>query len=143
MTTFINQYLILNNSNYFEIADEFVLLEQLFKKDTIFEKLTFWIDMIIYPIINIISIIIYNQRMNVFTIMAIHKTITKWNQYIRYAQIKTQTDEWKEIIQSTGGPVISTNDEKYIMYVYADAMQRLRNRLFDPILTKKSTERLQ
>ena len=142
MTTFINQYLVLNNSNYFEIAEEFILLEQLFKKDTIFEKLTFWIDMVIYPLINMISIIVYKQQMSLFTIMAIHKTVTKWGQYIRYLKIKSQTDEWKEIIQSTGGPVISTNDETYIMYVYADAMQRLRNRLFHPVLTKKRTKRL-
>jgi len=142
MTLYVNQYLILNNSNYFAVAEEFIKLEQLFKKDTAFEKLNFWIDMVIYPIINLISIIIYNQRMGIFTIMSIHKTVTKWQQYIRYIQLKSKTNEWKEIVHSTGGPNISTNDDTYIMYVFADAMQRLRNRLFHPIFTKKSTKRL-
>jgi hypothetical protein len=117
------------------------MLEQLFKKDTAFEKLNFWIDMVIYPIITLISIIVYNQQMGVFTIISIHKTVSKWQKYIRYLQLKSETDEWKAIIHSIGGPIISTNDDTYLMYVFADAMQRLRNRLF-PILTKKGTKRL-
>jgi hypothetical protein len=141
MTHYIDQYLILNNSNYFAVAEEFTILQQLFKQDTVFEKLNFWIDMIIYPIINLISIIFYNQRMSVFTVLFIHKTVTRWQEYIRYLQLKSETNEWKQIINSIGGPAISTNDDTYIMYVFADAMQRLRNRLF-PILTKKGTKRL-
>jgi len=141
MTHYINQYLILNNSNYFAVAEEFTMLEQLFKKDTAFEKLNFWIDMVIYPIITLISIIVYNQQMGVFTIISIHKTVSKWQKYIRYLQLKSDTDEWKAIIHSIGGPIISTNDDTYLMYVFADAMQRLRNRLF-PILTKKGTKSL-
>ena len=79
--------------------------------------------------------------MGVFTIISIHKAVTKWQQYLRYLQLETVTNEWKEIVTSTGGPSISTNDDTYIMYVFADAMQRLRNRLF-PVLTKKGTKRL-
>ena len=142
MTLYVNQYIILNNSNYFAVAEEFIILEQLFKKDTAFEKLNFWIDMVIYPIVNLISIIIYNQRMGFFTIISIHKTVTKWQQYLRYLQLKSETNEWKEIVNSTGGPSISTNDDTYIMYVFADAMQRLRNRLFPTFFAKKGTKRL-
>lgn len=141
MTQYVNQYLILNHSDYFAVAEEFTTLNQLFKQDTVFEKLNFWIDMVIYPIVNLISIIFYNQRMGIFTIMSIHKAVTKWQQYIHYLFLKEKTNEWKEIIQSTGGPSISTNDDTYIMYVFADGMQRLRNRLF-PVLTKKGTKRL-
>jgi hypothetical protein len=139
MTLYIDQYLILNNRNYFAIADEFITLEQLFKQDTVFEKLNFWIDMIIYPIINLILIIFYNQRMSIFTIMSIHKAVSRWQQYMHYLHLKSETNEWKQIINSIGGPTISTNDDTYIMYVFADGMQRLRNRLF-PILTKKSSK---
>ena len=141
MTLYVDQYLILNNFDYFALADEFVMLDQLFKQDTVFEKLNFWIDMVIYPIFNLISIIVYNQQVGVLTIMSIHKAVTKWQQYLHYLQLKSITNEWKEIVNSSGGPIISTNDDTYIMYVFADAMQRLRNRLF-PVLTKKGTKRL-
>lgn len=141
MTQYVNQYLILNHFDYFAVAEEFTTLNQLFKQDTVFEKLNFWIDMVIYPIVNLISIIFYNQRMGIFTVMSIHKAVTKWQQYIHYLFLKEKTNEWKEIIQSTGGPSISTNDDTYIMYVFADGMQRLRNRLF-PVLTKKGAKSL-
>jgi hypothetical protein len=142
MTHYIDQYLILNNRNYFALAEEFTILEQLFKQDTVFEKLNFWIDMVIYPIISLISIIFYNQKMSVFTIISIHKAVTKWQQYIRYLHLKSETNEWKQIVYSIGGPTISTNDDTYIMYVFADAMQRLRNRLFPTFFTKKRTKSL-
>jgi hypothetical protein len=142
MTLHVNQYLILNNTDYFAVAEEFIMLEQLFKKDTIFEKLSFWIDMVIYPIINLLSIILYNQQIGIFTVISIHKAVTKWQQYLRYLQLKSETDTWKEIVNSTGGPNISTNDDTYIMYVFADGMQRLRNRLFPTFLSKKGTKSL-
>jgi hypothetical protein len=141
MTVHIDQYLILNNCNYFAIAEEFTLLTQLFKMDTSFEKLNFWIDMIIYPIITLISIIIYNEKIGIFTIVSIHKTVSKWQKYLHYLLLKTKINEWKEVIKSTGGPVISTNDDKYITYVYADAIQRLHNRLFSTFFTKKGSKR--
>jgi len=126
----INQYLILNKKNYFKIADEFVTLHQLFKNETLFEKLNFWVDLIIYPLYTLISIFFFKQDLGVFTMMSTHKTISKWQQYLRYIELKSETDEWKAIVQSVGGPFISTNDDKYHLYVYADGMQRLHDNLF-------------
>lgn len=62
--------------------------------------------------------------------MSTHKTISKWHQYLRYIELKYETNEWKAIVQSIGGPFISTNDDKYHVYVYADGMQRLHDNLF-------------
>ncbi len=126
----VNQYLILNKKKYFAIAEEFIKLTQIFKNQTLFEKLNFWIDMIIYPILTLISIVQYNQKLGVFKIIYIHKAVTKWQQYFRYLELKSEIDEWKLIIESTGGPVISTNDDTYQTYVYADAIQRLHDKLF-------------
>ena len=126
----INQYLILNKKNYFKIADEFVTLHQLFKTDTLLEKFNFWVDLVIYPLYTLISILFFKQELGIFTIMSTHKTVSKWQQYLRYMELKCETDEWKAIVQSVGGPFISTNDDKYHVYVYADGMQRLHDNLF-------------
>ena len=126
----INQYLILNKKNYFKIADEFVTLHQLFKTETLLEKFNFWIDLVIYPLYSLISILFFKQELGIFTVMSTHKTVTKWQQYLRYMELKSETDEWKRMVQSVGGPFISTNDDKYHVYVYADGMQRLHNNLF-------------
>lgn len=139
------KYLVLNKKPYFKIADEYVQLNQLFRNETTFEKLNFWIDMVIHPLINILSMIFFNQQLGVFTVLSIHKTVTKWRSYLRYLELKTEINEWREIIHSIGGPFISTNDETYHSYVYADGMQRLHDSLFGrlPItLSKKSSKRV-
>jgi hypothetical protein len=130
MSIEISQYLILNKKRYFSIAEEFVNLEKLFKLETLFEKVTFWIDMVIYPIYTFISILFYHQQLGIMTIISIHKTVTKWQQYFRYLEIKAEIAEWKAIVRSAGGPFISTNDDTYHSYVYADGIQRLHDSLF-------------
>jgi hypothetical protein len=145
MSLEINQYLILNKKRYFSIAEEFVKLEQLFKLETLFEKVSFWIDMIIYPIYTLFSTVLYSQTLGILTIMSIHKTVTKWQQYFRYVELKSEITIWKEIVRSAGGPFISTNDDTYHSYVYADGMQRLHDSLFGKstfFLTKEGTKRL-
>jgi len=141
----LGQYLVLNTKPYFKIADEFVRLNQLFKNETTFEKLNFWVDMVIHPLINIISIIVFKQQLGIFTILSIQKTVTKWQSYLRYLEVKTEINEWNAIINSIGGPFISTNDDTYQSYVYADGMQRLHDSLFRRLpvaLSKKGSKRV-
>lgn len=126
----LSQYIILHSTNYFQIAEEFVNLHTLFKQETLFETLNFWIDMILYPLYIVFSTLWFEQPIGIFTVLSIHKAVSKWQQYIRFLQLREQTDEWKRLIQSIGGPFISTNDETYHMYVYADGMQRSYNTLF-------------
>jgi hypothetical protein len=135
--------MILNRSDYFRIADEFIKLTQLFKRETVIENLNFWIDMVIHPLLTIGSVLFLKQNVGMFTVLTIHKTITKWQQYARYLQLSYEMNEWKQIVGLAGGPFISTNDSTYHMYVYADGMQRLYNQLFAPLLlTKKRSKRL-
>jgi len=62
--------------------------------------------------------------------MTIHKTVTMWIDWFQYYNITQETLEWKKFVQTAGGPFISTNDPTYHMYVYADGMQRLKNKFF-------------
>lgn len=142
----VSPYFILNrNKSYFALAQEYVELEQLFKKETFFEKLNSWIDMVIYPLVVLFGILFFGQQMSFFTIMTIHKTVTSWIKWFRYKELISDTHEWKAIVRSAGGPFISTNDETYHMYVYADGMQRLDDDLFSgssSILTEKGAKSL-
>jgi len=116
-----SQYAILNMKNYFEIAEEYAILEKQYANFT----LNFWIDMVIYPAFLVLSLVFLGQSIGVFTVMSIHKTVTKWQEYIRYLILKQEIHEWRAVVQSIGGPFISTNDTAYQSYVYADGMQRL------------------
>lgn len=138
-----SQYTVLNIKNYFEIAEEYAILEKQFTNDTLYKKVNFWIDMFIYPISLVISVLYFGQSMGIFTIMSIHKTVTKWQAYLRYLFLKSQIHEWKSVVTSSGGPFISTNDSMYHSYVYADGMQRLYNNLLGRrFLSKKGSKSL-
>lgn len=136
----ISTYLVLNKKRYFSIADEYVDLQQLFQKETVLEKLTIIVDMIIYPLFMFGSIIFYQQEIGLLTIMSIQKTVTIWLNWIRYMELSREVNEWKNIVRSVGGPFISCNDPTYHVYVYADGMQRLHDSLF--VLPKKRTKGL-
>ena len=102
--------------------------------------------MVLYPLFTLVSILFFNQKIGIFNVMSIHKTVTKWQQYFRYVELRNETSKWKKFVQSAGGPFISTNDETYHAYVYADGMQRLSDTLFGRrgslLLTKKGSKRL-
>lgn len=127
-----------NPTNYFEIADEYVELQSIFLKESWFEKLGTWMDMIIYPILSFVMYFAYGQTPTIFTMLSLHKTITLWRQWFRFKVLTYEIREWMNLIRSIGGPFISTNDPTYHVFVYADAMQRVQNELLG--LTKKCTK---
>ena len=129
----ISEYLILNKKNYFSIAEEYITLKPLFKTDTFYEKLGLFMKLIG----NVLMSIVWNSSpMSIG--LGIYQCLMTWKEYLHYLDIKRQIHEWKEIVHSSGGPFIVTNDETYQAYVYADGIQRLHNYLFG--LTKKGAK---
>lgn len=137
-------YLVLNyNTSYFAKAEEYIQLQKIFMKETLLENLSMWIDMIIYPIYVLGSILFFKQSISVFMISSIHKCVTMWINWIRYKILNSEMRTWMNIVRSMGGPFISTNDPTYHMYVYADGMVRLEDRLLrHSIFSKERTKRL-
>jgi hypothetical protein len=131
--SWISSYLILNKKDYFGIAEEYIQLHQLFKIDTFYEKLNLFMKLIG----NLVFSFLWKSHI-LSTCLTLYKTITEWKQFMRYTQIKQEIKEWKSLLTSIGGPYISTNDETYQSYVYADGMQRLHNQLFG--LTEKGAK---
>ena len=132
----ISRYLILNNTNYFAVAEEYIQLNQLFKIDTFYEKFGLFMKLIG----NLLLAFLWKSQALSMS-FTIYRMVEDWKQYLRYRKIKQQMLEWKKIVRSAGGPFISTNDDLYQPYVYADGMQRLHYDLFG--FTKKRTERLE
>lgn len=117
--------MVLNNTDYFAVAEEYIQLKQLFKTETFYEKLSLFMKLVGNLLL---SILWKSQAMSMA--LTLYRMVTDWKQYIHYLDIRKKIHEWKEIVQSTGGPFISTNDDFYKPYVYADGMQRLHNDLF-------------
>jgi hypothetical protein len=131
--------ILINPNNYFELADEYIGLQNIFLKESWIGSISLWVDMIIYPIFSFVTMVMYSQTPTIFTMLSLHKTITLWSQWIRYKTLTYEIREWMNTVRSIGGPFISSNDPTYHMFVYADGMQRVWDSLF--VLPKKGAKR--
>jgi hypothetical protein len=129
----------LKGDSYFTKAEEYVTLQKEFIQDSLFEIFLMWFDMIIYPVIQIISFLWKNETPSIFSVFSFQKTFDKWVRWFRFKTLSSELKEWVEIVKSVNGPFIRTNDPDYHVFVYADGMQRLRSEL----LAKKCTKRSQ
>lgn len=118
------------------MAEEYIQLAQLFKTETFYEKLNLFMKLAG----NMLLTILWRSQ-SLSIALTLYQTFDHWKQYVRYLDLKEQFHEWKNIVRSAGGPFISTNDELYQPYVYADGMQRLHNSLFR--LTEKGAKCLE
>lgn len=131
--------LLMTSSNYFSIADEYVSLQKIFSRDTLLEKIELWIEMVISPLIMVGMAILELKFPDMFQIMSMQKCFQLWKDWFRMRELRSQIHLWIKIVRSIGGPFISSNDAEYHVFVYADAMQRLRDSL---LVTEKGTKRL-
>ena len=139
ITPSISYQLLMSPSNYFSIADEYLSLQKIFSRDTLLEKLDLWIVMVISPLIMFVMMIWNWKAPDMFQMMSLQKCAQLWKDWFRMRELRTQIHMWMKIVRSIDGPFIATNDAEYHVFVYADAMQRLRDSL---LVTKESTKRL-
>lgn len=132
------QFLILNGSDYFAIADEFVTLQRIFVREGVYETVGIWFDMIVSPIFTILHAIWKQVMPSVFTLLSFQKCVNLWKQWFRFQDLKKQVHQWMNISHTIGGPFISSNDPEYHIFVYADSMQRLHRGLTTLISEKRA-----
>jgi hypothetical protein len=130
------QNIILKGDSYFAKAEEYVTLQKEFIKESLFEIILFWVDTIIYPAFQILSLLWKRELPSMFSVFSFQKTFDKWVRWFRFKTLSSELKEWVEIVKSVNGPFIRTNDPDYHVFVYADGMQRLRSGL----LTKKGAK---
>lgn len=134
-------HFVLYPQNYFEIAEEFIRLQTIFIKETFFEKIKLWFEMIISPIITVCISLYSGQSPSFFTMIGFQKCFQLWQEWFEFRRLASIVREWTNIVRTIGGPFISTNDPKYHIYVYADGMQRIHNSLLKRrSLTKESAK---
>ena len=111
-----------NSTDFFKDTNEYFDLRRKFK------GIYVWIDML-SPLIKIISFILYGAY-DIFSLMSFGKAFLAFREWLRYRQLSSQMSKWKQTVLKSGGPFIATNDPEYHVYVYADGMQRLHDKLF-------------
>jgi hypothetical protein len=108
---------------YFQLAEEFIMLESIFNTDDIIDSVMMIVDMIFYPIYVIIQLV--RLHPSPFYIFGLMKAYQLWIDWLRYKELSYQIDTWIFTVKKLRGPWISTNNPTYHVYVYADAMERL------------------
>jgi len=139
LTPEICYQIVMSPARYFSIADEYVSLQKIFSRDTLLEKLELWIEMIISPLIMIGMLLWDWKSPDMFQLMSLQKCVQLWKDWFRMRELRSEIHVWMRIVRSIGGPFISANDAEYHVFVYADAMQRLRDSL---LVTKERAKRL-
>lgn len=109
---------------YFELADEYTFLKQKFEYEDTLELLYSWVDMILYPLYIVIRLCMLD--FSISFVISLAKTYQLWIDWFRLKDLEARVDHWKQIVRSSGGPWISTNDPMYHTFVYADGMERIR-----------------
>lgn len=113
------KYFIENSTDFFKDTQDYFDLRRKFM------GYMPWIDMIVGPLITIIS-----GSYDMFSLLSIVKALQVFREWLRYYQLSLRIKVWKTIVKGAGGPFISTNDPEYHVFVYADGMQRLHNSYF-------------
>lgn len=117
------KFLLENSTDFFKDTNEYFDLRRKF------QGIYVWVDMIVSPLVTIITFFI-NGAFDMFALMGFVKSVMAFREWVRFRQLSAQIYKWKEIIAASGGPNIVVNDPEYHVFVYADAMQRLHNKLF-------------
>jgi hypothetical protein len=128
-------YVALHDS-YFKKADIYSRLNKIFNPDDFISRIMLWVDMIVSPLITIVTSIWNKEMPSIFSMYSFYKTFNIWAEWLEYTLLQAEIHEWKRVVKSVRGPFISTNEPLYHSYVYADGMERLRL-----ILTEKLAER--
>lgn len=116
---------ILNDSDYFGIAEAYTELHKKFNPDGYLGIISLWVEMVISPLVMFVMMIMNQEPPGIFNMLSIHKTITLWQDWFEYHDLRRHVHRWMNIVRSIGGPFIATNDPSYQAYVYADTMQRI------------------
>ena len=130
LTKDIFLFVALEGGNYFEKAEEYISLHAKFNPESFISKISLWIEMIVGPLVTIITAIIEQKPPSIFSVMSFYNCLNTWLDWFGYKQLQYEVGEWIKIVRSIGGPFIRTNDPTYQPYVYADNMQRIHYSFF-------------
>jgi len=126
----IYAHALLRTGTYFEDADNYVRLHKIYKPDDFLSKISIWFEMILSPLITIISAIYSSELPGVFSLLGFYKCAWLWIDWVVYKDLAHEVFLWVHYIRNIGGPFISTNDPNYQSFVYAHAMQELHHSFF-------------
>ena len=117
---------MLPNHGTFALAEEYVQLQSALEPESWINQILLVNDMTLQPVILYGSWIL-GFEISLFAIVSVLvKLVEVWVKWARYQVLRDYAKQWVFITKLVGGPFISCNDPRYHVFVYAEAIERLR-----------------
>ena len=126
----ILSHIILRDGTYFEDADNYVRLHNIYNPSDFLSKISIWLEMIFSPLFTILSSIYNVELPSMLSIFGFYKCIFLWIEWVVYKELTEEVKTWIQHVRRIGGPFISTNDPTYQSFVYAHTMQQMHYSFF-------------
>jgi hypothetical protein len=111
-------------STPFKIAERYINLRTRCLPESWGDTILFFNEMVMGPIITLF-LLFMGSRDILMVFSAITRAYSAWSDWEEYHALRSNIQEMFLIMNLNGGPHITTNDMKYLPYVFADAVVRL------------------
>ena len=111
----------------FETAERYIQLRDKCMPPSWGDTVILFNEMVLGPLITIFLLALGSTDYFMF-VSAITRAYTAWCDWEEYHVLRSKVQEMFLITMKNGGPRITTNDNKYLPYVFADAVVRLNER---------------
>ena len=110
-------------NNPFQVAERYIQLRKRHAPERWADTMSLLSDMILMPIIILFLVFLRKSDMITFVSTAA-KAYSVWREHLEYTELRYAVQRMFFHMKSVGGPFIVTNNETYMPYVFADAVQR-------------------
>ncbi len=113
-----------NQLTPFQTAERYINLKQRCVPESWADTIIFFNEMVLGPIVTIF-LLFMGSRDVLMVFSAITRAYSAWSDWEEYHALRSVVQDMFLTMMLNGGPKITTNDMKYLPYVFADAVVRL------------------
>jgi len=107
----------------FKAADRYIVLRDICIPREFTKKIQRINDMILMPLITLF--LFFTGTVDVFVVLSSGMTMYRsWSEWNEYTELRFEMQRFRIRMAQVGGPFITTNNPKYMPYVWADAVVR-------------------
>lgn len=114
-------------TNPFAVAERYIQLRERCVPSSRLDTILLFNEMVLGPIITLF-LVCMGSRDILMVFSAITRAYSAWSDWEEYHRLRGVVQQMFLTTMLHGGPQITTNDMKYLPYVFADAVVRLNER---------------
>jgi hypothetical protein len=110
----------------FPLAEEYMQLQEKLEPEGWMGQLLLLNDMVFQPVWLFVQWVVWGRPSHFAILSCLVRTVQIWSSWARYQVLRDTARNWVLLTKLAGGPFIGCNDPKYHVFVYAEAIERLR-----------------